>query len=106
MGGMISVTGDPARPPMKVGVGIADVMCGMYATTAILAALHHREKTGAGQYIDLSLLDTQVSWLVNVGLNYLTSRQGPQRVGNQHPNIRPYNVLPRSGRFNILAVGN
>jgi crotonobetainyl-CoA:carnitine CoA-transferase CaiB-like acyl-CoA transferase len=106
IGGLMSVTGEPDRPPMKVGVGIADVMCGMYATTAILAALHHREKTGEGQYIDLSLLDTQVAWLVNVGLNYLTSREVPGRVGNEHPNIVPYNVLPSSDGFIILAVGN
>jgi crotonobetainyl-CoA:carnitine CoA-transferase CaiB-like acyl-CoA transferase len=106
IGGLMSVTGEPDRPPMKVGVGIADVMCGMYAATAILAALHHREKTGEGQYIDLSLLDSQVAWLVNVGLNYLTSKQVPQRVGNEHPNIVPYNVLPSSDGFIILAVGN
>jgi crotonobetainyl-CoA:carnitine CoA-transferase CaiB-like acyl-CoA transferase len=106
IGGIMSVTGEPDRPPMKVGVGIADVMCGMYATVAILGALHHREKTGQGQYIDLSLLDTQVAWLINVGLNYLTSGQVPQRVGNEHPNIVPYNVLPSSDGFIILAVGN
>ena len=106
IGGLMSVTGEPDRPPMKVGVGIADVMCGMYASTAILAALHHREKTGEGQYIDLALLDTQVAWLVNVGLNYLTSKEVPQRVGNEHPNIVPYNVLPSSDGFIILAVGN
>jgi crotonobetainyl-CoA:carnitine CoA-transferase CaiB-like acyl-CoA transferase len=106
IGGLMSITGEPDRPPMKVGVGIADVMCGMYATTAILAALHHRENTGEGQYIDLSLLDSQVAWLVNVGLNYLTSKQVPQRVGNEHPNIVPYNVLPSSDGFIILAVGN
>ena len=82
---------------MKVGVGIADIMCGMYATTAILAALHHRDKTGEGQYIDLSLLDSQIAWLANVGLNYLTSGEVPQRVGNEHPNIVPYNVMA-SGR--------
>src|SRR5262245_10164791 len=106
IGGIMSVTGEPDRPPMKVGVGIADVMCGMYATVAILGALHHRDKTGQGQYVDLALLDTQVSWLVNVGLNYLTSSQVPQRVGNEHPNIVPYNVLPASDGFIILAVGN
>ncbi|MGH6928057.1 MAG: CaiB/BaiF CoA transferase family protein, partial [Dongiaceae bacterium] len=106
IGGIMSVTGEPDRPPMKVGVGIADVMCGMYATVAILAAVHHRAKTGEGQYIDLSLLDTQVAWLVNVGLNYLTSRQVPQRVANEHPNIVPYNVLPCADGFIILAVGN
>jgi crotonobetainyl-CoA:carnitine CoA-transferase CaiB-like acyl-CoA transferase len=81
-------------------------MCGMYATVAILAALHHRENAGEGQYIDLSLLDCQVAWLVNVGLNYLTSKEVPQRVGNEHPNIVPYNVLPSSDGFIILAVGN
>jgi crotonobetainyl-CoA:carnitine CoA-transferase CaiB-like acyl-CoA transferase len=106
IGGIMSITGEPDRPPMKVGVGIADVMCGMYATVAILGALHHREKTGQGQYIDLALLDSQVAWLINVGLNYLTSGKVPQRVGNEHPNIVPYNVLPSSDGFIILAVGN
>lgn len=105
-GGIMSVTGEADRAPMKVGVGIADVMCGMYATSAILAAVYHREKTGQGQYIDLGLLDTQVAWLVNVGLNYLTSGKVPQRVGNEHPNIVPYNVLPSSDGYFILAVGN
>jgi crotonobetainyl-CoA:carnitine CoA-transferase CaiB-like acyl-CoA transferase len=106
IGGIMSITGESDRPPMKVGVGIADVMCGMYATVAILGALHHREKTGQGQYIDLALLDSQVAWLINVGLNYLTSGKVPQRVGNEHPNIVPYNVLPASDGFIILAVGN
>jgi crotonobetainyl-CoA:carnitine CoA-transferase CaiB-like acyl-CoA transferase len=107
LGGVMSVTGETDGPPLKVGVGIADVMCGMYATVAILAALHHREKTGEGQYIDLSLLDTQVAWLINVGLNYLVSGQVPGRVGNRHPNIVPYDVLAtKDGRHVILAVGN
>ncbi|HEX7005757.1 MAG TPA: CoA transferase, partial [Alphaproteobacteria bacterium] len=106
IGGIMSVTGEPDRPPMKVGVGIADVMCGMYATVAILAALRHRERTGQGQYIDLALLDSQVAWLVNVGLNYLTSGEVPQRVGNEHPNIVPYNVMPCADGYVILAVGN
>ncbi|MDH3911596.1 MAG: CoA transferase, partial [Rhodospirillales bacterium] len=78
LGGMMSITGDPDGEPMKVGVGIADVMCGMYAVAAILAALHHRTKTGEGQYIDLALLDTQVAWLINEGLNYLTSGVVPR----------------------------
>src|SRR5882724_4238956 len=106
LGGIMSVTGEPDGPPLKVGVGIADIMCGMYATTAILAALHHRDKSGQGQYIDLSLLDTQVAWLANVGLNYLTSGSVPQRVGNEHPNIVPYNVMPAADGHVILAVGN
>jgi crotonobetainyl-CoA:carnitine CoA-transferase CaiB-like acyl-CoA transferase len=106
LGGIMSVTGEPDRPPMKVGVGIADIMCGMYATVAILAALRHRDRTGEGQYIDLALLDSQVAWLANVGLNYLTSGKVPQRVGNEHPNIVPYNVLPTADGYVILAVGN
>ncbi|MFO1057589.1 MAG: CaiB/BaiF CoA-transferase family protein [Dongiaceae bacterium] len=106
LGGIMSVTGEPDRPPMKVGVGIADIMCGMYATVAILAALRHRDRSGEGQYIDLALLDSQVAWLANVGLNYLTSGTVPQRVGNEHPNIVPYNVLPTADGYVILAVGN
>jgi crotonobetainyl-CoA:carnitine CoA-transferase CaiB-like acyl-CoA transferase len=106
LGGIMSVTGEPDGPPLKVGVGIADIMCGMYATAAILAALHHRDKTGQGQYIDLALLDTQVAWLANVGLNDLTSGKVPQRVGNEHPNIVPYNVMAASDGHVILAVGN
>ncbi len=106
MGGIMSITGEPDGDPVKVGVGIADVMCGMYATTAILAALHHRERTGAGQYIDVALLDTQVAWLINEGLNYLTSGRVPRRLGNEHPNIVPYKVLPCADGHFILAVGN
>ena len=102
----MSLTGETDGAPMKVGVGIADVMCGMYASSAILAALHHRTKTGEGQYIDLALLDTQVSWLVNEGLNYLTSGRVPTRLGNEHANIVPYKVLPAADGFFILAVGN
>ncbi|SMF48104.1 Crotonobetainyl-CoA:carnitine CoA-transferase CaiB [Tistlia consotensis] len=106
MGGMMSLTGEPDGKPMKIGVGIADVMCGMYATVALLAALHHRDKTGRGQYIDLALLDTQVAWLVNEGLNYLTSGEVPHRRGTEHANIVPYNVLPTADGHLILAVGN
>ena len=73
MGGIMSLTGVPDGEPMKVGVGIADVMCGMYASSAILAALRHRDATGEGQHIDVCLLDTQIAWLINEGLNYLTS---------------------------------
>lgn len=91
---------------MKVGVGIADVMCGMYASTAILAALRHRDKTGEGQHIDLGLVDTQVSWLINEGTNYLTSGNVPQRRGNQHPNIVPYQVMEAADGHVIIAVGN
>ena len=106
MGGMMSLTGEPDGKPMKVGVGIADVMCGMYATVALLAALHHRGRTGQGQYIDLALLDTQVAWLINEGLNYLTSGIVPHRRGTEHANIVPYNVLPAADGHFILAIGN
>ena len=106
MGGIMSLTGEPEGEPIKVGVGIADIMCGMYAVSAILAALHHRTKTGEGQHIDLALLDSQVAWLSYEGLNYLTSGQVPKRQGNEHPNIVPYKVLPCADGYFILAVGN
>lgn len=105
-GGLMSLTGEPDGMPMKVGVGVADVMCGMYATTGILAALHHRTKTGAGQHIDVALVDTQIAWLVNEGVNYLTSGKVPQRRGNGHPNIVPYQVFEASDGHVIVAVGN
>lgn len=106
MGGIMSITGAPDGDPMKVGVGIADVMTGMYATVGILAALRHRDQTGEGQYIDLALLDTQVAWLINAGTSYLTSRNNPQRLGNGHPNIVPYQVFPTADFPIIIAVGN
>lgn len=105
-GGIMSLTGQPDGEPMKVGVGVADVMCGMYASSAILAALHHREKTGEGQHIDLALVDTQVAWLVNGATNYLVSGTLPARYGNQHPNIVPYQVFETSDGHVIVAVGN
>lgn len=106
MGGIMSLTGDENGEPCKVGVGIADVMCGMYACTAILAALHNRHETGKGQYIDVALLDSQVAWLVNSAQNYLTSGLLPQRFGNGHPNIVPYETFPTSDGYFALAVGN
>ncbi len=106
MGGIMSVTGEPDGSPMKVGVGIADVMCGMYAAVSILAAICHREQGGKGQHIDLALLDTQVAWLINSGLNYLTSRQDQHRLGNAHPNVVPYQVFQTSDSFFVLAIGN
>ena len=105
-GGIMSLTGEPDGEPMKVGLGISDVMCGMYASTAILAALRHRDKTGKGQHIDLALVDTQVAWLINEGTNYLTSGKAPLRRGNQHPNIVPYQVFETSTGHVIVAVGN
>lgn len=105
-GGIMSLTGAPDGEPMKVGVGIADVMCGMYASTAILAALRHRDQTGEGQYIDVALVDSQIAWLINEGVNYLTSGEVPIRRGNQHPNIVPYGVFEVSDGHLIIAVGN
>ncbi len=106
MGGIMAVTGEPDGQPMKVGIAIADIMCGMYASTAVLAAMRHRDATGHGQHIDLSLLDSQVAWLANVGMNYLASGEEPVRYGNQHPNIVPYQVFAASDGHFILAVGN
>lgn len=106
MGGIMSFTGEPDGNPMKTGVAIADVMCGMYASNAILAALHHRKNTDQGQYIDISLLDTQVSWLINGALNYLTSQNLPKRHGNGHPNIVPYDLFPTSDGYMVMAIGN
>ena len=107
MGGIMSLTGfpdDEGGTETKAGVGIADVMCGMYATVSILAALNHRHETGEGQYIDISLLDAQVSWLINQGVAYLVSGEVPGRLGNGHPTIVPYETFPASDRSFILAV--
>lgn len=110
LGGIMSITGPaegaPESRPYKVGVGIADIMTGMYAAVSILAALRHRDATGEGQQVDMALLDTQVSWLANEGLNYLVSGKTPIRQGNAHPNIVPYDVFKCSDGFVILAIGN
>ena len=105
-GGIMSITGDPDGVPTKVGVGIADVMCGMYATIGILTALHHRDKTGEGQHVELALIDTSMAWLINEGLNYLNSGEEPVRRGNAHPNIVPYDTFEVSDGHFLLAVGN
>ncbi|MFZ7125333.1 MAG: CaiB/BaiF CoA transferase family protein [Desulfobacterales bacterium] len=107
MGGVMSFTGAPDGPPMKVGVAIVDITTGLFAVNAILAALRHRERTGVGQYIDMALLDSTLAWLANVGSNYLVSGQNPTRFGNAHPNIVPYEpFLTRDGAYIALAVGN
>ena len=115
MGGLMSVTGerdDLGGGPQKVGVAVADLMTGMYATVGILAALRHAEKTGMGQQVDMALLDTQVAMLANLGANYLVSGQTPGRAGNAHQNIVPYQVFevasaPGGDKDHlILAVGN
>jgi formyl-CoA transferase len=107
MGGVMSFTGEPDGPPMKVGVAIVDITAGLFACSSILAALRHREKTGKGQYIDISLLDSMVAWLANVGSNYLISNERPIRYGNGHPNIVPYEPFnTKDGNYIALAVGN
>lgn len=106
LGGIMSITGDPDGPPMKVGVAVADVVCGLYATVGILAALRHRDQTGEGQHIDLALVDSQMAWLINQGTNYLASGHVPHRTGNAHPNICPYEVFACANGHLILAVGN
>lgn len=106
MGGIMSVTGEPHGLPSKVPVAINDIMTGMYATVAIIAALRHRDVAGVGQHIDIGLLDTQVSWLANVGINYLMSGEVPQRMGSAHPNVVPYQVFPASDGCFILGAGN
>jgi crotonobetainyl-CoA:carnitine CoA-transferase CaiB-like acyl-CoA transferase len=90
---------------MKVGIGIADIMCGMYATSAILAALHHKARTGEGQHIDLALLDTQVAWLANEAINY-SSRASAEAARNEHPNIVPYKLFETRDGPVVLAAGN
>lgn len=110
MGGLMSVTGapdgEPGAEPMKVGVAIVDIFTGMYASTSILAALAHRDRTGEGQAIDLALLDVQVATLANQAMNYLISGTPPERLGNAHPNIVPYQACPTADGHIILAVGN
>jgi crotonobetainyl-CoA:carnitine CoA-transferase CaiB-like acyl-CoA transferase len=110
MGGLMSITGlpdsEPGGRPMKVGVALTDIVSGLYASNAILAALAHRERTGVGQHIDVALLDVQVACLANQALNYLVSGVTPERLGNAHPTIVPYQDFPtRDGRM-ILAIGN
>ena len=109
MGGIMSITGEPdanSGQPVKVGVGIADVMCGMYATVGVLAALRHRDRTGEGQHIDLALYDSQVAWLINAATNHLVSGRVPKRLGNAHPNIAPYQTFAASDEYLAVAVGN
>jgi crotonobetainyl-CoA:carnitine CoA-transferase CaiB-like acyl-CoA transferase len=110
MGGLMSVTGErdelPGGGPQKAGVALTDLMTGMYATVAVLAALTHRDRTGEGQYIDMSLLDTQVAMLANVGSNYLNSGKRPRRWGNAHANIVPYQTFACTDGHIIVAAGN
>jgi len=110
MGGLMSVTGAPdgapGGGPMKVGVAVTDVLTGMYAATAVLAALAHRERSGLGQHVDLSLLDVQVAMLANQAQSYLTTGEAPGRLGNAHPSIVPYQAFAAADGHLVLAVGN
>jgi len=106
MSGIMSITGDPAGEPMKVGVAIVDVTAGLFLVNGILAALHVRASTGRGQRVDVSLLESALAWLANVGQNYLVSGQPPRRFGNAHPNVVPYQVFHAQDRPLALGVGN
>jgi crotonobetainyl-CoA:carnitine CoA-transferase CaiB-like acyl-CoA transferase len=106
MGGVMSLTGDPEGQPMKVGLPIADLVTGLYASNAILAALRRRDLTEEGAFIDMALLDCQIAVLANQAMNYLASGAPPVRLGNGHPNIVPYQVFPAADGHLIIAVGN
>ena len=110
LGGLMSLTGRPdgdeGGGPVKVGVALTDILTGLYSTTAILAALAHRDQSGVGQYIDMALLDVQVACLANQAMNYLTTGVAPKRLGNAHPNIVPYRDFPTADGDFILTVGN
>lgn len=106
MAGLMSVTGEPDREPQKVGVALADVLTGMYSGVAMLAALAHRDRTGQGQHVDMALLDTMVASMANQATNYLTSGRAPHRLGNEHPNIVPYQAFETADGYIIVTVGN
>ncbi len=106
MSGFMSITGEPDGQPMKAGVAVADIFTGIYSVSAIQAALIHAMRSGEGQQIDMALLDVQSAVLANQNMNYLISGHSPVRLGNAHPNISPYEVVPTADGFLILAVGN
>jgi crotonobetainyl-CoA:carnitine CoA-transferase CaiB-like acyl-CoA transferase len=106
MGGIMSITGEPERQPMRLGVAFADVFTGVYSAVGVLAALQERERTGRGSYVDMSLFDTMAGVLANQAQSYLVSGQAPNRMGNAHPTVVPYQVFPTSDGHMIIAVGN
>ena len=106
MSGLMSVTGSPEGQPMKVGVAVTDIFTGLYASNAILAALYQRDRTGRGQQVDLALYDVAVGVMANQAMNYLATGDAPQRLGNAHPNLAPYQVFACSDGHLIIAVGN
>jgi crotonobetainyl-CoA:carnitine CoA-transferase CaiB-like acyl-CoA transferase len=106
MGGIMSLTGEPDGLPQKVGVPVADLFAGLYGCIGVLAALRHRDATGEGQQIDIGMLDTHLAWLANQAMNYLATGENPPRLGNQHPNIVPYQVFPTEDGHMVLSIGN
>ena len=106
MGGFMDITGMPEGEPTRAGVPVSDIMTGVYSVVGILAALAQRERTGRGAYVDTALVDTTVGVLANQALNYLVSGKVPQRIGNAHPNIVPYQVFPLEEGYIIIATGN
>ena len=106
MSGLMSVTGTPEGQPQKVGVAITDILTGLYAVNAILAALRLRDQTGRGQHIDLALLDVATAAMANQAMNYLTTGIAPQRMGNAHPNLTPYQVFDCADGWIVIATGN
>jgi crotonobetainyl-CoA:carnitine CoA-transferase CaiB-like acyl-CoA transferase len=106
MGGVMSLTGEIEGEPQKVGVPVADVFSGLYGCIGILAAVNHRHATGQGQRIDIGMLDASVAWLANQASNFIATGENPKRLGNQHPNIVPYQVFPTKDGYIVLSVGN
>ena len=106
MGGLMSITGEEGRPPVKVGVAVADLFAGLYASNAILAALLHARATGEGQHIDIALFEAQAAMLANQAANWFVSGEVPQRLGAAHPNLAPYQPLPTADGALVVAVGN
>lgn len=106
MAGLMSVTGEPDGQPQKVGVAVTDIFTGVYAATAILAALHQRQTTGQGQQIDMALMDVAASIMANQAMNYLATGVAPKKMGNAHPNLAPYAVFDCADGWLILATGN
>jgi crotonobetainyl-CoA:carnitine CoA-transferase CaiB-like acyl-CoA transferase len=106
MSGIMSVTGAPAGQPQKVGIAVTDILTGLYSVNAILAALHLRQSTGKGQHIDMGLLDVATAFMANQAMNYLTTGKAPERIGNAHQNLTPYQVFDCADGWIIIATGN
>ena len=106
MGGIMSITGEKKGLPTKIGVGVSDIITGLYATISILSALRFRDQTSLGQHLDISLLDSQVSWLSYVAQSYLISGNIPDRIGNDHPSIVPYQTVKAKDGLMVLAIAN